>query len=686
MKSHPAPRARVLVSCLLLFTARSHADAAADAPPVSTYPLLDTDSRIDIPLEQLVDMPVEFVSGVSKYEQSVRRAPAGVTVFTANDIKNHGWRTLSDALRTAPGVHIRSDRFYDYIGNRGFTRPFDYNSRTLVLIDGHRLNDAIYQQGAIGTEFILDLDMVERIEIIRGPGSSVYGSNAFYGAVNVIPKRGRDLDGGQVGVSAGSEPSLKGRVSYGDRTSGGVDYTLSATEAWSQGEDDFTLPQSWRDADPALTATSVSDQDQTRHKNFFAHAAWRGFETEVAYVRRRKDVLPPVFFTNVDTPAYGIDERAYALIRATGDPAPDSTFTGKIALDYYSYEGLFSPANTNFERLSPYAGSLSLNTELRWQQTLSGRHTLVAGLEHQVNFFQNLGRDNLDTGVAEVRVRESSHYVSPFAQLDWELLASLRLSLGGRYDFYSTDEKRFTPRLGLIWEASPDTTLKLLYGESFRVPNLEERFAGEAGLVPNPDIGPETNRSWELIFERQLTSVWRLDATLHRITSDDLITTVPTNANPAVPDELTFANVQNFRTEGMDIGLGALLPLGVQLRASGTIQRTEDDATDRLVADAPRTLLKLNVSTPLGVRSLRLGGELQYVGERQDAGDLSGVARPVDDYLTANLTLRTAQLWRHWSASLSAYNIADATWSDPKNIGQISSPPRTFLVRATREF
>src|SRR5690606_6484984 len=101
---------------------------------------------------------------------------------------------------------------------------------------------------------------------------------------------------------------------------------------------------------------------------------------------------------------------------------------------------------------------------------------------------QDLGRNNLATGEASVRVREDSRYVSPFAQLDWELVPSLRASLGARYDYYDTGAERLTPRVGLLWDATGSTTFKLLYGESFRVPNIEERYAGEAGIVVNPDL------------------------------------------------------------------------------------------------------------------------------------------------------------------------------------------------------
>ncbi len=633
---------------------------------------------LDLPIEQLMSLPVESVSGVSKYEQAIRRAPAGVTVFTAADIRNYGWRTLADALRAAPGFHIRHDRFYEYVGNRGFTRPYDYNSRTLVLVNGHRLNDPIYQQGPVGTDFILDLDIVERIEIIRGPGSSVYGSNAFYGAINVIPKRGRDFAGAEAALAIGTEPSGKARVSVGDRSAGGVEYTLSATAWASEGERSFDLPATWRAAHPSFVATEARDRDDLSVANAFGHVAWRGLEAEVAYGRRNKDVLPPVYFTNIDTPAYAIDERAYALVRATGEPGPDSQITAALSLDYYHYEGRFAPADT-FHLFAPYADSVSLNTEIRWRQTIADRHTLLAGIEAQSNLRQDIGRNNLTTGAADVRVRETTRYYSPFAQLDWEISEPLRVSLGGRYDVYDYDQQRFTPRFGLIWDVTSATTLKFLYGESFRVPNVSERNAAELNFVVNPDLGPELNRTWEIIAEHRLNSVWNLQAQAYHVISSDLIGTVELTPPPAAT--YTYANAQKIITQGVDLGATAHFPTGVQLRASGTLQRAYDDATGRIVADAPRTLLKLAASTPLGPRWLRGSVEFQYVGDRDDA-----LGQSVGDYATANLTLRASQLWHGWDLALSVYNVANTRWSEPTDSGQIDAVPRTAVFRATYEF
>jgi iron complex outermembrane receptor protein len=273
-------------------------------------------------------------------------------------------------------------------------------------------------------------------------------------------------------------------------------------------------------------------------------------------------------------------------------------------------------------------------------------------------------------------VEESSRYISPFAQLDWEFTSTLRASVGARFDYYSTGDERLTPRLGLIWDATPATTLKLLYGEAFRVPNLSERFPGIA--TPNPNIGPETNESWEFIAEHRLNSVWRFESHLYHVVTSDLIVFDP------VTD--IFDNTDRYVTSGFDVGASAFYQSGVQLRGSFTFQETRDDATDSIVADAPRTLVKLHASTPIVDKRLRASVELLYVGDRKDSGGTDGIVRDTGDYLTMNFTLRAARVWRGWDVALSVYNVADARWSDPKDVGQITSPPRSAILRATLDF
>lgn len=649
---------------------------------VSLFPLRAEVERLrELELEDLLSVPIESVSGVSKYEQSIRRAPAGVTVYTAEDIRRQGWRTLSDALRAAPGMHVRNDRFYDYLGNRGFTRPLDYNSRTLVLIDGHRVNDPIYQQGATGTEFLLDPEMIERIEIIQGPGSAVYGSNAFFGAINIVPRRDRSLGRGEVSTTVTSEPGIKTRVAMGDRTVGGVDYTISVTEEFSRGESSIALGPDWRAANPTFTATSARYVDDLHRQLAYGHAAWRGLEAETAFIRRQKEVPPQVYNTDVNRPAVGTDERAYALLRTRREITADDEFTARLAVDYYRYTGNFTPAVTDLRTQHPAATAVALGGEARWLRTLADRHRLAAGVEYQANVRQDLERYDVPSRSKPVLVRESSNHVSPFAQLEWEIIPPLVLSLGGRVDAPSDYDPRFTPRAGLIWEAGPRSTIKLLYGESFRVPNIEERYAGEAGLVPNPALRPEMNRSWELIFGHRPNSVWTLESRLYRVLSSDLITSRLTGANPLIPDESILVNDEDFLTEGWDASIAAHFDCGIELRGSATLQRTTDRSTGVEVADAPGELVKLAVSTPLGRPCARLSLELMHVGSRRDVSGFE-----VDGYVTANATLRFHPVWRRWDLAFTAYNLADADWSDPKNSGVIATPPPVFAVRATCSF
>ncbi|MBL8053883.1 MAG: TonB-dependent receptor plug domain-containing protein, partial [Nitrospira sp.] len=135
------------------------------------------------------------VYGAAKYDQKVHEAPAAITIITAEQIRKYGYRNFAQILDSVPGLFTSNDRNYGYLGIRGFNRPGDYTSRVLLLIDNHRLNDAVFDQGGAGTEMPIDVDLIDRVEIIKGPGSSLYGTNALFGVVNVITKRGRDLKG-----------------------------------------------------------------------------------------------------------------------------------------------------------------------------------------------------------------------------------------------------------------------------------------------------------------------------------------------------------------------------------------------------------------------------------------------------------------------------------------------------------
>lgn len=189
--------------CGSIYSAVVHAESS----PVAASTAVAAHDYLDLDIGELMDIKVY---GASQYVQKVTEAPASVTIITAEEIKKYGYRTLADILQSVNGFYVTNDRSYSYIGVRGFNRPGDYNSRVLLLVDGHRLNDNIYDQAGIGTESPIDVDLIDRVEIIRGPSSSLYGTNAFFGVINVIMKRGRDING----IELSTEVWVMPRYSY----------------------------------------------------------------------------------------------------------------------------------------------------------------------------------------------------------------------------------------------------------------------------------------------------------------------------------------------------------------------------------------------------------------------------------------------------------------------------------------
>src|SRR6266496_643700 len=182
------------------------------------------------------------VYSASRHLQSMEDAPSSVSVITADEIEQHGYRTLADILRTVRGFFVTDDRNYSSVGVRGFARPGDFNTKLLLLVDGHRINDNVYDEAMIGTEFPVSLDLIQRIEIVRGPVSSLYGSNALFAVINIITKRGQDLNGLELSADAGSFNTYTGRISYG-RNLRQLEFLISGTFYGSRGHNQLFYPE-----------------------------------------------------------------------------------------------------------------------------------------------------------------------------------------------------------------------------------------------------------------------------------------------------------------------------------------------------------------------------------------------------------------------------------------------------------
>ena len=255
--------------------------AVAQQPTPPPKQAIDT---ITNDLEQL--MKIEIVVAGSKRAQESRDVASFVSVVTAAEIREHGYRTLADVLRTLPGFYVSNDRNYSYIGVRGFSRPGDWNSRVLLLLNGLRTNDNVYDLAYIGEEFSVDVDLIERVEVIRGPSSAIYGSNAFFAVINVVTRPGSSLAGTEIATSAASFGTYSGRASYGHTFANGLDLLVSGLTPTAREETCIsrnTTLRSRTTVSPTASTTKVFTSFSSPHRRAISRSrqttsrAKRGF-------------------------------------------------------------------------------------------------------------------------------------------------------------------------------------------------------------------------------------------------------------------------------------------------------------------------------------------------------------------------------------------------------------------------
>ena len=260
-----------ILFALLFFLPAEAAAQAADPPSAGSS------------LDDLLEVKI---SGAAKYEQTARQAPASVTIITSEDIERYGYRTLADALATVRGFFVSYDRNYTYAGVRGFSRPTDYNNRILLLLDGHTVNENVYGGAPLGSEFPIELDVVDRLEIVRGPGSALYGTGAMLAVVNVVLKKGSALDGRRLAVAGGSYRSLHGALSAGKELERGLDLLVSAFGTEVDGQDFF-----YPEYDGPETGDGVArGLDFDRSYGGLASAAWGEFRLMGLWTSREKGI------------------------------------------------------------------------------------------------------------------------------------------------------------------------------------------------------------------------------------------------------------------------------------------------------------------------------------------------------------------------------------------------------------
>ncbi len=629
-------------------------------------------------LEELSNIQVY---SASKHMQSAHDAPSSVTVVTADEIQKYGYRNLADILRSVPGFYVTYDRDYTFVGVRGFGRLGDWNSRILLLIDGHRINNNVLGQAMMGNEFLVDVEMIERVEIVLGPSSSLYGANAFFAVINVITRTAQQVKDWELSFQGGSFGTYQGRATYGHQFDG-LGVLLSGTFYDSQGQTLF-FPEF---DSPATNNGITSDTDYESYKHILATLTFHGFTLQGLFSTRDK-VVPTAYFGAVfnDPGDYNIDSHQYINLgyqhlikkwqldahtsydqaRLQG-PVPEAPLmTGDpITLDTYSFRGNW------------WTG------EVKVSRDLFERNHVTFGSEIRDNLRQDQG-DLLSPPIAFTQDLNTSLIAAFYAQDELAITSRLTLNAGLRYDHYSTFGGTTNPRLALIYRPAGKTTLKLLYGKAFSAPDVYEITPDFGSFYDdNLKLEPEHIKSLEARVEQGLGRYFQLSSGVYRNRIDDLITlvSIPSDGN------FQYQNAGSAQATGMDIEVIGHAVNGVQGKASFDFVDAHNDGVGDLPLDnSPRHMAKLNLIVPLVHQQLFASVEGQFLGRR-----LTLLQDSVSSYQVFNCTLLGHTLGKHLDIGVTVFNVLDKKYFDPGRPEDpedaIQQDGRSFRVKVTGRF
>ncbi|MBL8481831.1 MAG: TonB-dependent receptor, partial [Rhodocyclaceae bacterium] len=448
----------------------------------------------------------------SRYVQSLAQTPANVTLISAEEIRRYGYRSLSAALQSVPGVYDATSQWSAF-GIRGVAVPGDFGSRMLFLLNGMPVYEPTY-----GSFFLdhVDIETVKRIEVIRGPGSALYGSGAVLAVINIVTRNGSDLPAHTLEVEAASQGTWKAYASTSLSDHVGKDAFIAASTGASAGRSLYL-----REYDSPLTHRGISDgNDASRTGRLFGRFTNGESWLQTHFVEQvRSDPLAS-YSTVFDSNRLRLREQMASLEAGSAFAlGGGGRLEGRMFAIWYSERGDY-PYNravpqiagrVDFIDATDFA-STQYGAELRYEGNGGAGKRLSGGLEYKhviARYSNGSSPGPARDGSINASGRPEYDQLGLFAQKEYGLYGGT-LFIGARYDYYSNYSRavhgRLSPRVAYVRGIDADTNLKLSYGEAYRVPTVYESLFQDGmpaaqTLWSNPDLKPEIARSLEVLLE-----------------------------------------------------------------------------------------------------------------------------------------------------------------------------------------
>jgi outer membrane receptor protein involved in Fe transport len=611
----------------------------------------EADDITELSLEELLKIRV---IQTPKFSINAALTPSAVSVLTRGDIRAYGWRTLADALRTLNGYTVSNDHTYSLVGVRGISAPGDYRSRLQLLIDGIPVNENVYGSANFDNAFPLDIDLIEQIEVVRGPSASVYGGDSTFGVINVVTRNGGNLDGAEISASRASGNASAGRVSWGKLTEGGADVLLSYT-AGHVGGRGLVFP----DLAAAGLDTGAQEVGGERAGKFFARFKtdhWRATLIHSA----RDETIPTGSYGTLFNDNRHREADAYTLAELAGDQklSQGNSLHSRVYAGQYTYKGDFPydypPYVLNRDRATgQWWGLESRVLSTAWQG-----HRWIGGIEFKENRRQDQRNEDVGygcfgfSGAPCLDDRRRSRQGSVFAQDELVIADATYLTLGLRYDKLTEMPGHWSPRVGLVRQNDHGGTFKLLYATAFSDPSVYQRYyLPPTYAVGNPDLKPERMKSLDIAWEQRLGQRSAVTASLYAFRIKDMLGIDGTTG--------LSGNLPEVTARGAEFEFQHRWRNRAAVRVGYT--RQQPTIVSGYLENMPRDVLRGNLAAPILDSQWLAGVEGQLVSRRLTGDSGNRVA----GYAVVNANLGYEPSARNWDVALSIHNLFDHRYDDP---------------------
>ncbi|QBQ56621.1 TonB-dependent receptor [Nitrosococcus wardiae] len=660
----------------------------------------------------------EMISIATGNSKPIAKAPAVATVITAEDIKEIGATDLDEVLETVPGLHVaRNPRGYNPIYTfRGIFSQF--NSQVLVLINGIPITNLFFgdRNQVWGG---MPVQAIARIEVIRGPGSAIYGADAFAGVINIITKTKEDIKGTEVGARAGSFDTWDTWTLHGGAWSGfDIAVMLEYGDTDGQQETIDADAQTFLDSRFGTDVSLAPGPVNLQRENFDARLdIARGHWRLRAGLQRRRNVGTGAGVAEaLDPKGRFASDRWNADLTYYNPEFFNENWNVKAQLSYLDTSQEVEEDVRLFPRGADFGGipepdfpvGVIGNPEvferhIRFNMsafyTGFKQHQIRAGVGmhygdlYDVKEVKNFTLDSRglprplgslrdvtgDLSQAFLRERDRKNYYL-FLQDVWRFSNDWELTAGVRYDHFSDFGNTINPRLALVWLTRYNLTTKLLYGRAFRAPSFAELFnINNPVALGNPNLDPENLETLELSLDYHPTNELHLTLSLFHYWWNDIIQFIP---HPKT-------NINTAQNAGKQTGFGAELEAGWKLTpnfhllSNYAFQQSTDEQTDENAGNAPHHQIYLRGNWEF-LPHWHLSPQFNWVIDRARASGDNRIE--IDDYSIFDLTLRRRAIKEHWEVAFSVRNLFDVDAREPSPVGTLVTPIPHDLPLAGRSF